>query len=163
MSDTLKQFFVTQDGEKIHYTAVIISHPAIGDFRLVKNQIGNKTFNVDGVDQVFIGAMVDVPEESILSGDDNDKGQLTFSRIGYEVLSEVRKIDDWPTLEAAQVRVLSYLEGETAAQSDYSVLVENFNFTMREVSFDLTTQNLSKSTKNNEIFDPQEFIGLQNV
>lgn len=49
MSDELKQFFSTQDGEKTVYTAVIISNPAFGAFRLVKNQIGNKTFNVDGI------------------------------------------------------------------------------------------------------------------
>jgi len=163
MSDELKQFFSTQDGEKTVYTAVIISNPAFGAFRLVKNQIGNKTFNVDGLDQVFMGAFVQVPEESILSSDDIDKGTLSFDRVGYEVLKEVRKLDDNPTLDATEVRVLRYLEGVTAPQNDYSVLVETFKFGIRTVSFDLTTQNLNKSTKNNEIFDPQFFPGLQNT
>ena len=163
MNDELKQFFITQDNERIVYTAVIISNPAFGEFRLVKNQIGNKTFNVDGVDKAFTGAMVQIPEESILSSDDVDKGALSFDRIGFEVLKEVRKLDASPSLDATDVRVLRYLEGVTAPQNDYSVLVESFKFGIRNVSLNLTTQNLSKSTKNDEIFDPQFFPGLQNT
>lgn len=163
MNDELKQFFVTQDNERIVYTAVIISNPAFGEFRLVKNQIGNKTFNVDGINKVFTGAVVQIPEESILSSDDVDKGALSFDRIGFEVLKEVRKLDTSPSLDATDVRVLRYLEGVTAPQNDYSVLVESFKFGIRNVSLNLTTQNLSKSTKNDEIFDPQFFPGLQNT
>ena len=163
MNDDLKQFFVTQDGEKIVYTAVIISNAAFGEFRLVKNQIGNKTFNVDGDNKEFMGAMVEIPEESILSSDDIDKGVLSFDRIGYEVLTEVRKLDESPLLDATEVRVLRYIEGVEAPQNDYTVLVETFKFGIRSVSFELTTQNLNKSTKNNEIFDPQFFPGLKNT
>lgn len=163
MNDELKQFFVTQDNERIVYTTVIISNPAFGEFRLVKNQIGSKTFNVDGINKVFTGAMVQIPEESILSSDDVDKGALSFDRIGFEVLKEVRKLDASPSLDATDVRVLRYLEGVTAPQNDYSVLVESFKFGIRNVSLNLTTQNLSKSTKNDEIFDPQFFPGLQNT
>lgn len=163
MNDELKQFFVTQDNERIVYTAVIISNPAFGEFRLVKNQIGSKTFNVDGINKVFTGAMVQIPEESILSSDDVDKGALSFDRVGFEVLKEVRKLDASPSLDATDVRVLRYLEGVTAPQNDYSVLVESFKFGIRNVSLNLTTQNLSKSTKNDEIFDPQFFPGLQNT
>lgn len=159
----IKQFYITQDGEKAVYTAVIISHPAIGDFRLIKDYIGNKSFVVDGSTQEFMGAMVSVPEEAILSDDDIDKGTLSFSRIGYEVLNEVRKIDSYGKLEATTVRILKYLEGSSSPQSDYTAYVETFDFGVRDVSFSLTTRNLSKSTKNNEIFDPRYFPGLENT
>jgi hypothetical protein len=159
----IKEFFAKQESGRAVYTAVIIYHPAFGEFRLVKDYIGDITFNVDGVNKVFMGAMVQVPEESILSSDDVDKGKLSFDRVGYDVMSEVRKIDDYPTLVAAEVRVLTYIEGVMAPQNDYSVFVENFNFSDRQVTLDLTTRNLSKSTKNDEIFDPDEFVGLRNV
>lgn len=163
MSDQLKQFFITEEENRATYVCVIISHSAFGDFYLVKDQIGDKVFNIDGIDRTFMGAMVKVPEESILASDDIDKGSVSFDRIGYEVLTEIKKLDNQFTLEPTVVRVLRFLEGITAPQNDYSAFVESFNFGVRNVSFNLTSQNLSKSTKNDEIFDPKFFPGLQNT
>ena len=161
MTVALDKFFTTQNDTQAIYTAVIISHPAIDDERLIKDYIGTKTFNVDGVNLDFRGAAVEVPEQSILGSDDEDKGQLSFDRVGYDVLQKVLQIDNSATLEPATVRILTYKSDIVFAQESYTVFIEKFNFTKRGVSFDLTTRNLNKATRNDQIMAPEDFPGLK--
>ena len=161
MTAELDEFFVTQNRDAAVYTAVIISHPAIEDERLIKDFIGNKTLNVDGVNYDFRGAAVEVPEQSILGSDDEDKGALTFNRIGYDVLSKLMQIDSHATLEAATVRILTYKSDIVSAQESYTVIVDKFDFTERAVSLGLTTKNLNKETRNDQIIAPDDFPGTK--
>ena len=48
MNGELKQFYVTQDAERIVYNAFIISSPTIGEFRFVTDQSDDLDFFVDG-------------------------------------------------------------------------------------------------------------------
>ena len=164
MSDRLKELFAGQNRKVVIYTAVIISSPTLGDVNLVKNVIGELVFNVDGAPTTFDGAMVEVPEQSILGSDDVDKGEIQFDRIGYEVVSKLRLLDDAPVLEPVTVRIMQYTsEDFTAPQNDYTVYAANFNVGARAVTIELTTQNLQKMTRADQIYDPSEFIGLENV
>lgn len=164
MSERLKKLFVTQNSEIIIYTAVIISSPTMGAVNLVKDFIGDITFTVDGTPTVFSGAMVDVPEQSILGSDDVDKGEIKFDRIGYEVVEKLRLLDNAPLLEPVTVRIMQYLSDNTATpQNDYTVYAANFSVGIRAVTIELTTQNLNKITRSDEIYNPSEFIGLENV
>lgn len=163
MNDELKQFYVTQDSERIVYNTFIISSPTIGEFRFVIDQSDNLDFYVDGATKEFIGCAASIPEQSILSSDDVDKGEVSFNRIGFEVVSEIRKLDDAPTFEAVTVRFLTYLDGEQDALYDYSVYMSNFTAGARQVKIQLTTENLEKQTKVNKIFDPSIYVGLQGL
>lgn len=161
MTVELDQFFTTQDKNNTVYTAVIISHPAIEDERLIKDYIGTKTLNVDGNNLEFKGAAVEVPEQSILGSDDEDKGALSFNRIGYDVLSKLMQIDNHATLEATTVRILTYKSDIAAPQESYTVFVDKFNLDARSVSLDLTTRNLNKATRNDQIISPDDFPGTK--
>lgn len=164
MSDRLKELFAGQNRKVVIYTAVIISSPTLGDVNLVKNVIGELVFTVDGTPTTFNGAMVEVPEQSILGSDDVDKGEIQFDRIGYEVVSKLRLLDDAPVLEPVTVRIMQYTsEDFTTPQNDYTVYAANFNVGARAVTIELTTQNLQKMTRADQIYDPSEFIGLENV
>lgn len=164
MTDRLKQLFTTQNSKVVIYTAVIIESPTLGAINLVKNVMGNLVFKVDGADTTFDGAMVEVPEQSILGSDDVDKGEIQFDRIGYDVVSKLRLLDDAPTFEAITVRIMQYSsEDTTAPQNDYTVYAANFNIGSRAVTIELTTQNLQKITRADQIYDPSEFIGLENI
>lgn len=164
MSDRLRQLFTTQNSKVVIYTAVIIKSPTLGAINLVKGVMGDLTFNVDGVPTVFNGSMVEVPEQSILGSDDVDKGNIQFDRIGYDVVTKLRLLDDAPVFEAVTVRILQYSsEDLTTPENDYTVYAANFNVSERAVTIELTTQNLQKMTRADQIYDPSEFIGLENV
>lgn len=163
MNDELKQFYVTQDSGRIVYNAFIISSPTIGEFRFVIDQSDNLDFYVDGATKEFTGCVASMPEQSILSSDDVDKGEVAFDRVGFEVVSEMRKLDDAPTFEAVTVRFLTYLEGEQDALYDYSTYISNFTAGARQVKLALTTENLEKQTKVNKIYDPSIYVGLQGL
>lgn len=163
MNDRLKKLFTTQNSKVVIDTAVIISSPTMGDVNLVKDLFGDFVFDVDGTPTTFSGAMVEVPEQSILGSDDVDKGQIQFDRVGYDVVTKLRLLDDAPTFEAVTVRILQYEQDVTAPHSDYTVYAANFNVGSRAVTIELTTQNLQKMTRSDEIYDPAEFIGLENV
>lgn len=163
MNDELKQFYVTQDSERIVYNAFIISSPTIGEFRFVIDQSDNLDFYVDSATKEFTGCVASIPEQSILSSDDVDKGEVAFDRVGFEVVSEMRKLDDAPTFEAVTVRFLTYLEGEQDALYDYSAYMSNFTAGARQVKLALTTENLEKQTKVNKIYDPSIYVGLQGL
>jgi|GEM_PF-5947681 len=163
MNDELKQFYTTQDAERIVYNAFTISSPTIGEFRFVIEQSDNLDFYVDGATKEFIGCSASIPEQSILSSDDVDKGEVSFDRVGFEVVSEIRKLDYAPTFEAVTVRFLTYLEGEQDAVYDYSAYMSSFSAGARQVKLSLTSENLEKQTKVNKIFDPSIYIGLQGL
>ena len=163
MNDELKQFYTVQDAESIVYNTFIISSPTMGEFRFVIDQSENLSFYVDGQTKEFIGCAASIPEQSILSSDDVDKGEVAFDRVGFEVVSEMRKLDDAPTFEAVTVRFLTYLEGEQDALYDYSAYMSNFTAGARQVKLSLTTENLQKQTKVNKIFDPSIYVGLQGL
>ena len=164
MSDRLKKLFTTQNSKVVIYTAVIISSPTMGAVNLIKDFLGDLTLNVDGVPTVFNGAMVEVPEQSILGSDDVDKGEIKFDRIGYEVVTKLRLLDNAPIFEPVNVRIMQYTSDDvTAPQNDYTVYAANFNVGARAVTIELTTQNLQKITRSDEIYNPSEFIGLENV
>jgi len=163
MNDELKQFYVTQDSEKIVYNAFIISSPTIGEFRFVIDQSDNLDFYVDSEIKEFTGCAASIPEQSILSSDDVDKGEVSFDRVGFEVVSKIRKLDNSPTFESVTVRFLTYLEGERDALYDYSAYMSNFTAGARQVKLSLTTENLEKQTKVNKIFDPSIYIGLKGL
>jgi len=46
MNDELKQFYTTQDAERIVYNAFTISSPTIGEFRFVIEQSDNLDFTL---------------------------------------------------------------------------------------------------------------------
>jgi len=163
MNDELKQFYVTQDAERIVYNAFIISSPTIGEFRFVTDQSDDLDLFVDGETKTFTGCIASIPEQSILSSDDVDKGEVSFDRVGFEVVSEIRKLDYAPTFEAVTVRFLTYLEGQQDALYDYSAYMSNFTAGVRQVKIELTTENLEKQTKVNKIFDPAIYVGLQGL
>ncbi len=163
MDAELKKFYTVQDADRIIYNAFIISSPTIGEFRFVIEQSKNISFYVDGELREFTGCEAAIPEQSILSSDDVDKGEVSFDRVGFQVVSEIRKLDDAPTFEAVTVRFLTYLEGEQDALYDYSAYMSNFSAGARQVKLSLTTENLEKQTKVNKIFDPSIYVGLQGL
>jgi len=164
MSDRLKKLFATQNDEVIIYTAVIISSQSMGSVNLIKDFIGDIDINVDGTPTKFVGAMIEVPEQSILGSDDVDKGSIRFDRVGFEVVTKLRLLDNAPAFESVSVRILQYASDDlTSPQNDYTVYAANFNVGSRAVTIELTTQNLQKITRSDEIYNPSEFIGLENV
>lgn len=163
MNNELKEFYTTQNSDKIIYYAFIISSDSMGEFRFVKNQTEDITFNVDSTPKIFSGISAELPEESMLSSDDTDKGEISFDRIGYDVITELRKLDNAPKFEAVNVRILQYIEGDLDPQSDYSVFMGNFSASEREVTLTLTTQNLNKQAKGNKTYEPNIYVGLKGI
>ena len=160
MNDDLKQFYATQQYPGTLYTAVEISHPAINTIRIVQEQFGDVTLNVDGVNRVFKGASFAVPEQAILASDETDKGNLAFNRIGYEVLTELRKTDDHIGFDPMTVRVLQYIEGTTTPVSDYTAEAEQPRLDARNVTIPLTTENFEKQSKADQIYTTEEYPGI---
>lgn len=159
MSD-LQQFYTTQPRAGRLLTAVEIKHPAINTVRLAKDQFQDQTLLVDGVNQTFKGASFAVPEQSILASDETEKGNLSFNRIGFEVLTELRKTDNYSGFESMVVRVFQYLDGISTPVSDYSVFAEEVNLDARNVTITLTTENFEKQSKADQIFTADEFPGI---
>lgn len=155
----LQQFYQTQERNRALYTAVQISHPAITTIRLAHDQFGDITLRVDGIDRTFNGATFVVPEQAILASDQTEKGALSFNRIGYDVLEELRKTDDYIGFDPISVRVLQYLENITDPVSDYTAFADEVSLDARNVTIPLTVENFEKQTKADQIYTTDEFPG----
>jgi adenylate cyclase class IV len=163
-SNEYKEFFQGQPRDKARWTCVEIKSPSIGAFRLIKDYIGDKDLNdLDGILRTFNGADVSVPEKAILASDDTEKGAIAFERIGYDALTEVRKLDNASSPEDVTVNVLTYFEGNLDPDTYYQVYAKDFTFTKRGFEIALTTENLNKQTKANQIITADEFEGLRNI
>lgn len=163
-SNEYKEFFQGQPRDKAKWTCVEIKSPSIGAFRLIRDYIGDKQLNdLDGILRTFSGAKVSVPEKAILASDDTEKGSISFDRIGYAALSEVRKLDNANSPENVTINVLTYFEGNLDPDTYYQVYSKDFTFTKRGFEIALTTENLNKQTKANQIITADEFEGLRNI
>lgn len=161
MTQEVEQFFTTQQAFKTIYTCVEIRNDAASIlFRLVKGNFGSKQFIVDGVLRDFTGSGFEVPEQEILAGDETEKGSLRFGRIGYQVATEIRKLDNVVSLSPLTIRVLQYLDIGGQPQSDYTVYSSDIKMTMRDVEITLTTENFEKQTRADKIVTTDKYPGV---
>lgn len=163
-SNEYKEFFQGQPSDKARWTCVEIKSPSIGAFRLIKDYMGDKQLNdLGGVLQTFKGINVSVPEKAILASDDTEKGSISFERIGYDALTKIRPLDNANSPEDVAINVLTYFEGSLDPDTYYRVYAKEFTFTKRGFEIALTTENLNKQTKANQIITADEFEGLRNI
>lgn len=161
MTQEAEQFFSSQQSGINLYTCIEIRNDAANIlYRLVKDNFGEKSFIIDGQTQVFTGSGFEVPEQEILTGDDTEKGELTFSRIGYEVVTQVRKLDDLSELESLKIRVLQYIGEGGEPQADYTVYSGDISFNSRDVTITLTTENFEKQTRADKIATTDKIPGI---
>lgn len=161
MTQEAEQFFSSQQSGVNVYTCVEIRNDLAGIlYRLVKDNFGEKSFIIDGQTQTFIGSGFEVPEQEILTGDDTEKGELNFSRVGYDVATEVRKLDELNDFESLKIRVLQYIGVGGEPQADYTVYSGDISFDARNVTIKLTTENFEKQTRADKIATTDKIPGI---
>ena len=161
MTQEAEQFFATQKAGVNEYTCVEIRNDEANIlYRLVRGNFGTKSFIVDGVLQEFLGAGFEVPEQEILADDDTEKGDLSFSYVGYETVNEIRKLDSIIGFSSLKIRILQYFGESGHPQTDYTVYSGDISFDSRNGKIKLTSENFEKQTRADKIVTTDKYPGV---
>ncbi len=154
----IRQFHATKRNE-IRYITIEISHPQIDTKRFIRDQVTEKTFNIDNVDLTFEPLAFEVPRPSQR---EQEQSSITvkLGRLGTEFLTEIKKITAFGWMQ----------QGELIYREIYpSGDIKQFDFSISDVRIATQSVNIIASDDNpinyrvSQIYTIGQFPGLETV
>lgn len=143
------------------YSTIEFYHPDFGHVYLVANKFFEKTFSVDGVNQVFTPVHAEVPE-NLNSTKDQSFAKLKFGRIGIGFRQKLRMVVN--SFTPIQCNLRTYIEGINDPTNEYKMFIQANGIEMDDFNVTVTIgyDNPAKLSVQ-AFYDPSLFSGLQNL
>ena len=114
-SDNQRKYWTKRPANVLQYLTAEFYHPDFDYIRLVQNQYTDKTFDVDGTNEVFTATSMKIPVVTSQSTDTTQAGSILFGRIGSDVRQKLMMITPMGSINyPIQVTLRHYENGITA-------------------------------------------------